>query len=256
LWEQFEENETPTSYQRMLDYFDVIVPEGMRDWFKAYMINNEPVYFYEFEQSPPPFVTENPSPTNRSTNTSQNLLLTWEINDRANYDLNFDVFLGELNATESPLEAVYTRLPAPSQAVALKPDTQYIWRIKAYDDQGNEYISPVWFFTTGNDEQEEPFCTDVTVSQARNIINDNAGNDKFIIIDVRTLSEYNSGHIENAVNVNYYDDFEVHIDAYERNYTYLVYCGSGGRSRNAVNKMFNDMGFTKIYHMYQGYSSW
>ena len=104
--------------------------------------------------------------------------------------------------------------------------------------------------------QVDPFLTDVTVAEARAIIEDNEGNENFIIIDVRTPGEYNSGHIENAINVNYYDNFEANIGTFDRNKTYLVYCGAGGRSRNAVNKMYNEMGFSKIYHMYQGYSSW
>jgi len=256
LWEQYLEHDTPVSYQRMLDYLDTIIPDGMRDWFKAYLNNNEPVYLYEFEDDPPLFMTVNPSPTTRSTDVSQTITLTWEATDRADYDLTYDVYLGELNGTKGPIEAVYTGLSNPSQEVSLKANTQYIWRVKAYDGDGNEYTSPVWVFTTGEDEQEEPFLTDVTIAQAKAVIQDNEGNDNFIIIDVRTPSEYNSGHIENAVNVNYNDNYEANIGAYDRNDTYLVYCGSGRRSSQAVDKMYNDMGFTKIYHMYQGYNSW
>ncbi len=256
MWEQYEENGTLASYQNMLDYFDNIVSDGMDDWWKAYLINNEPLYLYEFEQDPPPFMTDNPSPTNRSTDVSQTITLSWEGTDRTDYDLTYDVYLGELNAINEPMEAVYTGLSNSSKEVSLNANTQYSWRVKAYDGVGNDYFSPVWFFTTGEDEPEESFLTDVTVAEARTIIEDNEGNENFIIIDVRTPGEYNSGHIENAVNVNYYDNFEANIGTFDRNKTYLVYCGSGGRSRNAVNKMYNDMGFTKIYHMYQGYSSW
>ena len=256
MWEQYSENGTMASYEKMLEFFDGIINGGMRDWAEAYLGNNEPLYLYDFEPNPPLFAVNEPSPTTRSTDVSQTVTLTWEDADRADYDLNYDVFIGELFATDLPIEAVYTGLFNPSQEVSLKANTQYIWRVKAYDGEGNKYVSPVWFFSTGEDEPDEHFLTDVTIAEAKTIIQNNEGNENFIIIDVRTPSEYNNGHIENAVNVNYYDDFETNIDTFDRNKTYLVYCGSGTRSRNAVNKMYYEMGFTKIYHMYQGYSNW
>jgi rhodanese-related sulfurtransferase len=256
MWEQYAENGIMASYEKMLEFFDGIIDDGMRDWAEAYLGNNEPLYLYEFEASPPLFKVTNPQPTSRSTDVSQTITLTWEDTDRADYNLNYDVFIGELFATDLPIEAVYTGLSNPSQEVSLKANTQYIWRVKAYDGNGNEYISPVWFFTTGEEESEEPFLNDVTIAEAKAIIQDNEGNENFIIIDVRTPSEYNNGHIENAVNVNYNDNFEANMDAFDRNDTYLVYCGSGTRSSLAVDIMYNDMGFTRIYHMYQGYSSW
>ena len=256
MWEQYLLNDTMASYEMMLEFFDDIVPNGMRDWAQAYLGNNESLYLYDFEQNPPLFAVSNPHPTTRSTDVSQTVTLTWEEIDRADYDLTYDVYLGELNGTKGPVESVYTGLSNPTQEVSLKANTQYIWRVKAHDGEGQEYISPVWFFTTGEDIPPDPFCTNVSVSQARDIIDANEGNEDFIILDVRRPSEYNSGHIENAVNVNFLDDFQEHMEPFVRTKTYLVYCQSGGRSSQAVDIMFNDMGFTKIYHMYQGYSNW
>mgnify|MGYP001152136798 CR=1 FL=1 len=54
----------------------------------------------------------------------------------------------------------------------------------------------------------------------------------FVIIDVRTPEEYVNGHIENAINLDYYSiTFEDGLNKLNKNKTYLIYCRSGRRSR-------------------------
>ena len=58
---------------------------------------------------------------------------------------------------------------------------------------------------------------DVTVQKAFNLIQENAGNPDFVILDVRTPEEYSEGHIEGAINNDYYaDDFESKLDELDK----------------------------------------
>lgn len=59
-----------------------------------------------------------------------------------------------------------------------------------------------------------------------------------ILLDVRTPKEYNSGHIENALNLDFrHPAFTDSVLALNKNKNYFVYCLSGGRSREAANLM-------------------
>jgi rhodanese-related sulfurtransferase len=67
-----------------------------------------------------------------------------------------------------------------------------------------------------------------------------------VLIDVRTKREYDSGHLESAINIDIYQrDFRVQIDNLDKNKTYYVYCKTGIRSKSAVNYMVQS-GFTKV----------
>jgi len=102
----------------------------------------------------------------------------------------------------------------------------------------------------------DTFFTDVSVRQAEELIKNYTDNPNFIIIDVRSPSEYESGHIEEAVNINYYDsDFVAQLDKFDKEKTYLIYCRSGSRSSRALKTM-KELGFKKIYHLKKGYNSW
>jgi rhodanese-related sulfurtransferase len=102
-------------------------------------------------------------------------------------------------------------------------------------------------------------CTrfsEVTVDQARELIQKRAGTAEFVILDVRTPEEFAEGHISGAVNVNLLPpDFESRLGALDRAKTYLVYCRSGNRSAKAIQAM-NRLGFRSVYHMFEGIVGW
>lgn len=78
----------------------------------------------------------------------------------------------------------------------------------------------------------------------------------FIILDVRTPEEFAAGHLENAVNVNYYDkDFTQRISALNKEKKVIVYCAVGGRSGQALKKM-EELGFQYVLNMKGGYNAW
>ncbi|WP_428231224.1 thioredoxin domain-containing protein [Flavobacterium sp.] len=76
------------------------------------------------------------------------------------------------------------------------------------------------------------------------------------ILDVRTPAEFESEHIDNAVNVNWNsDDFATKAASYDKSKPIFVYCLSGGRSKKAAAKL-NELGFTNIYELEGGFLNW
>ncbi len=78
-----------------------------------------------------------------------------------------------------------------------------------------------------------------------------------VIIDVRTAQETASGYIAGTTVFAdiYADDFEQKINALDKSKTYIVYCRSGARSRNASAVMMEN-GFTKVYNLSGGIQGW
>jgi rhodanese-related sulfurtransferase len=92
---------------------------------------------------------------------------------------------------------------------------------------------------------------DVTVQEARRLIEDKPD---LVILDVRTASEYEEGHIEGAVNIPV-QELSVRFDELSIEDELLVYCRTGNRSAQAVD-ILEDLGFTKIYRMFEGITGW
>lgn len=68
-----------------------------------------------------------------------------------------------------------------------------------------------------------------------------------IIIDVRTESEYQQGHIKNAINIpNESIDESVSEILTDKDQLLLVYCRSGNRSKQASEKLAK-LGYSNIY---------
>ncbi len=77
-----------------------------------------------------------------------------------------------------------------------------------------------------------------------------------IIIDVRTDSEYNSGHLPGAINIDIQDyDFHSQVENLDPNNIYYVYCRSGARSATAC-KYMHSQGIQKAYNLKGGILAW
>lgn len=78
----------------------------------------------------------------------------------------------------------------------------------------------------------------------------------FVILDIRTPPEFQSGHLPGAQLVDYYSrDFQERLKALDKEKMYLIYCRSGNRSGRALS-LFSQLGFNRIYHMEGGVNSW
>ena len=83
-------------------------------------------------------------------------------------------------------------------------------------------------------------------AEAYALIQKNKGNPQFVVLDVRTPEEFKEGHIEGAVNINLNSKvFKHEIGRLDRQKTYLVYCRTGRRSKEAV-RIMQDLGFTNL----------
>ncbi len=77
-----------------------------------------------------------------------------------------------------------------------------------------------------------------------------------VILDVRTPSEFAEGHLESAINIDFYaSDFEDKLQDLDATKTYVVYCKSGGRSANAAGKMAT-LGINHVFNVLGGFSVW
>ena len=76
------------------------------------------------------------------------------------------------------------------------------------------------------------------------------------VLDVRTTSEYEAGHLPGAYNINV-SELQGRLDEIDehKNDTILVNCKSGGRSATA-SQLLAGAGFTKIKNMLGGFLAW
>jgi rhodanese-related sulfurtransferase len=73
-----------------------------------------------------------------------------------------------------------------------------------------------------------------------------------VLIDVRTKEEFDSGHIENAINIDFQDpSFVSEIQKLDKDGQYFVYCRSGNRSAQAVSVM-KKQGIKNIFELEGG----
>lgn len=73
-----------------------------------------------------------------------------------------------------------------------------------------------------------------------------------VVLDVRTPREYEAGHLENAVLIDFNaPGFLNQINTLDKEKTYLLYCRSGNRSGKALKIMKNE-GFERVYHLEGG----
>ncbi|MFO7753159.1 MAG: rhodanese-like domain-containing protein [Desulfobacteraceae bacterium] len=78
--------------------------------------------------------------------------------------------------------------------------------------------------------------------------------ESYTIVDVRQPSEYEAGHIPDAVLIPV-SQLDSKIGELDKNKTAVVYCAVGGRSRVAA-QMLAGKGFEKVINVAGGYKAW
>jgi len=81
--------------------------------------------------------------------------------------------------------------------------------------------------------------------------------DEYTLIDIRTMDEFNSGHLKNAAQNDYYQtqQFSSYLDSLDKNKKYLIYCRTGHRSGLALGIM-QQKGFTNVSDLSGGITAW
>lgn len=77
------------------------------------------------------------------------------------------------------------------------------------------------------------------------------GNDA-IVIDVREVSEYDTGHIEDSINIPVGNITSVD---YDKETVIIVYCATGMRSAEAAKVLISE-GYTNVYNLDGGLINW
>ena len=123
-----------------------------------------------------------------------------------------------------------------------------------------EFIKKISFITTSifiisctnTTSENNTIISNVNANEFQSLIKNANG----IILDVRTLNEFSSGHLIDASNIDYYaKDFSSKLELMSKTATIYVYCRSGGRSLSAAKTM-KGLGFLKIVNLSGGIKAW
>lgn len=92
----------------------------------------------------------------------------------------------------------------------------------------------------------------VSMNDIEKIMNEN---ENYIILDVRTIEEYNDGHIPGAICIpNETIDENVVSKLPDKEQLILIYCRSGNRSKQATKKL-KDLGYLNLIE-FGGITDW
>jgi rhodanese-related sulfurtransferase len=77
-----------------------------------------------------------------------------------------------------------------------------------------------------------------------------------IVLDVRTPKEVAESSLEGVINIDYLgENFAQEIEVLNKKQTYLIYCKSGRKSREAASIM-EKAGFKRVYMLNGGITAW
>ena len=78
----------------------------------------------------------------------------------------------------------------------------------------------------------------------------------YILVDVRTMEEYESGHIQDAVNFDFYSEsFQKEILSIDKSSSIILYCRTQNRSTKTAN-FLKENGYKEITVLEGGITSW
>ncbi len=107
-------------------------------------------------------------------------------------------------------------------------------------------VAVVLLFNFGCSQIKEKHITEVSRSELENVI----------LVDVRTPKEFNAGHLENSLNIDWLgDSFIEEFEKIKKEKSIYLYCRSGRRSAYAT-KYLDSLGYTSVYNLTGGYIAW
>jgi len=112
------------------------------------------------------------------------------------------------------------------------------------------------FILLSPNAQSDQQFTAVSPKEASALIEAHKGDSDFVILDIRTPGEYQSGHIKNSIMIDFYSKtFAEEVNRLDKEKTYLIHCRSGNRSTRSMG-LFKKLKFQKIYHLSSGINGW
>lgn len=86
----------------------------------------------------------------------------------------------------------------------------------------------------------------ISYIEAKELLKENAGG---ILLDVRSIQEYNEYHLSGAICIPLYElQAKISNMIEDKNQMIIVYCQSGARSKKAVG-MLRKMGYNNLYEI-------
>jgi rhodanese-related sulfurtransferase len=106
-------------------------------------------------------------------------------------------------------------------------------------------------------ENERGGVEAISLLEAWQLMERQADDPNFVVLDLRHSADFADGHLKGAVNLEYDSPFgfEEKLSHLDRRNAYLIYCYGGGLSAEAALLM-EEMGFDAVYDMAQGLNSW
>ncbi len=108
------------------------------------------------------------------------------------------------------------------------------------------FLALLFFVSLGCSQMKSKPITEVSQDELKN----------GVLVDVRTPEEFKAGHLNDAVNINWYDaDFADQFKDIDKSKTIYVYCKMGGRSSKAQARL-TELGFMSVVNLEGGYDTW
>ena len=111
-------------------------------------------------------------------------------------------------------------------------------------------------FLAGCSKNNKAFDSKVDyISISQEVAKEMIDNEEVIVLDVRTMEEYNQGHIKDAILIPH-TSIKENINKYvqDKEQTVLVYCRSGNRSKQA-SKILAELGYINVFE-FGGINTW
>ena len=86
-------------------------------------------------------------------------------------------------------------------------------------------------------------------------LNSSFENGEFILLDTRSLEEYEISHLAGARFVDYEEFAPDMVSDIDKDEPIVVYCSVGYRSEKIGEKL-QELGYTKVYNLYGGIFDW
>jgi rhodanese-related sulfurtransferase len=107
-----------------------------------------------------------------------------------------------------------------------------------------------------SNEENNQIIRNISPYKAAKLVEENSENPDFVILDVRTSKEFDEGHLEGALLMDFYaDDFQEQIEKGDKEKKYLICCGSGVRGSKTIRSM-EDAGYMEVYNILGGVRMW
>jgi hypothetical protein len=117
---------------------------------------------WDYPPNSPPTTPSNPVPADLSVNVQRNVTLSWSGGDPDPGDIvTYDVYLGTSNPPQKVAASQSSLSYTPLTPLLI--ETQYYWRVQAWDNRDAFSISPLWTFVTA------PLCGDADGSESVDI---------------------------------------------------------------------------------------